>query len=123
VGAGGGGLAILGALAADERGEVLARVMPLLEQAWRVSHSVLRKSIALFDEEGHALIRNRVQAGVSAIGYPVRGALGQPIAALSIATFNERLGPQRIGTVVGRLQQAARELQNKLAASRTVRPA
>lgn len=122
LGAGAGGLAILGALPADERQDVFERVAPVLKQTWGLSGAALEESIRLFDKEGYALIRNRVHAGVSAVGYPVRGASGQPIAALSIASFNERLGPQRVASVVGRLRQAARDVQDRLAATRTMRP-
>ncbi len=74
----------------------------------------MRSSIQRFDEEGYAFIRNRVHAGISAIGYPVRGGFGQPIAALSIAALNERLTLARIPPLLHELKQAAHALQQQL---------
>jgi DNA-binding IclR family transcriptional regulator len=114
LGAGAGGLAILGALPADERADILERVAPLLEQSWGLGKAALLASIHTFDEEGHAFIRNRVHAGISAIGVPVRGGFGQPIAALSIAALNERLTAARIPPLLAELRQAAHALQLQL---------
>jgi DNA-binding IclR family transcriptional regulator len=115
LGVGAGGLAILGALAQPQRDEVVARVGPRLESDWGVSAALLRESLKLFETNGYALIRNRVHAGVSAVGVPVRGGFGQPIAALSIAALNERLRTSAaISTVVAELRIAAARLERHL---------
>lgn len=114
LGAGAGGLAILAALPEPERSEVVARVAPVLEAEWSIGRTVLRDSIRLFDREGYALIRNRVHAGVSAVGVPLRGALGQPIAALSVAALSERLRPATIPRIAAELKEAARGLEGRM---------
>jgi DNA-binding IclR family transcriptional regulator len=114
LGAGAGGLAILASLPAAERDEVLQRVTPVLESHWSLGKSVLRDSIRLFDQEGYAFIRNRLHAGISAVGVPVRGELGQPIAALSVAALNERMRAPAISRVVDELKRAAALLEKAL---------
>jgi DNA-binding IclR family transcriptional regulator len=119
LGAGAGGLAILAALPDDERDEVFERVAPQLERSLHLTRAALRKSMEMLDSEGYALIRNRVHAGVSAVGYPVRGAWGQPIAALSVAGLNERLQTTRLPRVVTQLRQAAQRLERELLGSQS----
>lgn len=114
LGIGAGGLAILGAMPAEERSLLLDRIEPLLDETWGLSKANLRASVQKFDEEGYAFIRNRVHAGISAIGYPIRGDFGQPIAALSIAALNERMTPGRLPPLVRELQRSAAELQKQL---------
>jgi DNA-binding IclR family transcriptional regulator len=114
LGAGAGGLAILGAMTPADRSGVIARVGDSLEKDWGITPAVLRASLAHFDTEGYALIRNRVHAGVSAVGVPVTSASGLPIAALSIAALNERLGPSNIVAVVKELRAAAGQLQRQV---------
>lgn len=114
LGAGAGGLAILGAMGVSERSEVIARVGDSLERDWKITPDVLRVSLDHFDEEGYALIRNRVHAGISAVGMPVLSAAGLPLAAISIAALNERLGQSNIGAVVKELRAAAGQLQRNI---------
>jgi DNA-binding IclR family transcriptional regulator len=120
LGAGAGGLAILAALPHDERTEVLGRIAPALETDWGISRAALDASIDHADAEGYTLIRNRVHAGISAIGYPIRNPLGRPMAAVSIAALNSRLTDLHIPAVVGHLKQAALRLEKELARVRSL---
>lgn len=116
LGAGAGGLAILGALDGAEREAVVQRVGALLAAQWSIPPQVLQDSLQAFDRDGHAVIRNRVHAGISAVGVPVRGPAGQPIAGLSAAALNERMGAARIGLLVGELRAAATQIERALRA-------
>lgn len=116
LGVGAGGLAILGALEESEREGIVRRVLPVLERDWGLGAKELRQSLRLYAERGYALIRNRVHPGIGAIGYPVHDSLGQPIAALSVASINERLSDARLGKILGKLQAAANEVESSLKA-------
>jgi DNA-binding IclR family transcriptional regulator len=111
LGAGAGGLAILGALSGAEREQVIGRVLLKLQNEWQLGERELRESLAAFDTQGHALIRNRLHAGISAVGTPVRNSLGRPVAALSVASINERMNAKHVRVLAGHLQAASREVE------------
>ncbi len=114
LGAGAGGLAILGALPADERAAVLPRVEHLLQSAFRLSPKDVIDSLTAFDRDGYSHVRNRIHASVSAVGFPIRGALRQPIAALSVAALTARITPARLRSLVAMLRSATQEFERAL---------
>lgn len=122
LGLGAGGLAILAALAHPEMEEVLAAIMPAIESRWRFPEGALRDSIQNARENGHAVIRNRITLGTTAVGRHVKDSLGRPVAALSIAAVNARMDPARILQLASLLEREAREIERLLVRRRPALP-
>lgn len=71
------------------------------------------------NREGIAIIHNRVNLGVTALGLPFRDSLGQPIGALSIAAMSQRMAATRIERIGRHLQDAVAAVEEKLTTRRT----
>ena len=117
LGVGAGGLAILAALPDDELEEVIRAVAPALDSDWATSESELRAMVGQIRRDGHTLIHNRVFQGVSALGQPIRDSAGRPIAAVSVATVNQRLPPSRVSELNEYLRRAVHTAESTSAAA------
>lgn len=110
LGLGAGGLAMLAALPRDEQERVLERVGPKIEAQWGFPVSLLMESLGTARTQGCALIRNRVNPGVTAIGSPFVDSLGQVLGAVTIAATNARMEAARLDTLQRLLQAASLEI-------------
>ena len=117
LGVGAGGLALLAGLPDGEREEVMRAVAPDLEADWQTSESELHELVERIRHDGYTLIHNRVFQGVSALGQPIRDAAGRPIAAISIATINQRMRPSRVRELNEYLRRAVHKAQTTIAAA------
>jgi len=111
LGVGAGGLAILSVIEDGEQDRIIERVGRALPEFGRLDASALKDACKFASDEGRAVIRNRVSLGVTAVGMPVRDSLGQPVAALSVATLTQRMGPQRIEQVSEALSRAVKQVE------------
>ncbi len=116
LGVGAGGLAILAALPAAEQRQVLDAIGERVQREWGVSRTLLQTSIKQVQVKGYALIRNRVNAGVSAIGQHFCDSIGRPFAALSVAAINDRMTQARVKTLSALLTGSVREIRQSLRA-------
>lgn len=117
LGVGAGGLAILAALPEQERLAITAAIAPELEAEWRTSPEHLAELVEQVHRDGYTLIHDRVFHGVSALGRPILDADHMPVAAVSIATVNQRMRPTRIRELDGYLRRAVQQAQNSVAAA------
>jgi len=120
LGLGAGGLAILAALPNPEMEDVLVANMPAIESRWRFPEGALRDSIQNAREKGHAVIRNRITLGTTAVGRHVNDSLGRPFAALSVAAVNARMDAARTLHVASLLNREARKIERLLLRVRPV---
>ena len=111
LGIGAGGLAILAALPATEREQLLPEIQKEIEANWQFSRQALLRSITEARKAGHALIRNRVTPGVSAIGLAFSDLTGRTVGAISIAAVNDRLNARRIPALTLMLTQAVKQIE------------
>lgn len=110
LGVGAGGMALLAALPVMERENVLDAIQPQLDSEWGMSRDFLTSSIEETHRKGYTLVRNRVNAGVSAMGRHFTDATGRPIASLSVAAIHERMTPVRIKTMATLLARSTQEI-------------
>lgn len=118
LGVGAGGLAILAAIEADERAEIIERVAPMLPDFGNLDAAALAAACDQTNREGIAIIHNRVSLGVTAIGLPFRDSLGQAIGALSVAAMSQRMAAARIDRIGKHLQKAVAAVERRLTARR-----
>lgn len=106
LGVGGGSLAILAALDDAERERVLEANAAILGRSYPAfAPDVLRHLADRARREGFALNAGRAAPGSWAIGVAVRGADGTPVAALSVASIEQRLTGQRAVEVIAALTE------------------
>lgn len=114
LGLGAAGLAMLAALPHEQAEEVLAAVMGVIERDWRFPEADLRASLELAREQGHAVIRNRITPGVTAMGHPIDDSLGQVFGAVTVAGPNARMTARRLDSLLGSLRSTARSIEKAL---------
>ncbi|MCD2513011.1 IclR family transcriptional regulator [Comamonas endophytica] len=90
-----GGLAFLMALPAREVDSILAAVGSRLGSFQQLEVNKLREAVAAARKQGYACIGEHAVAGVTAIGLPVPGAGGAPVAALTVASTTSRMTLER----------------------------
>jgi DNA-binding IclR family transcriptional regulator len=117
LGVGAGGLAIIAALPAGDLEDVIRSIAADLESNWHTSEPELREMIELIRRDGHTLIHNRVYQGVSALGQPIRDPSGRPVAAVSVATINQRMRPSRVRELNEYLRRAVHAAETTVAVS------
>lgn len=118
LGVGAGGLAVLSAIAEDERREIIERVSPALAPFGNLDGPALREACAKAREVGAAVIQDRISLGVSAVGMPFRDAMGQPAGALSVAALTQRMPARRITEVAALLGTACADVEQRLRSTR-----
>nr|WP_305123220.1 IclR family transcriptional regulator [Roseomonas sp. GC11] len=115
LGVGGAGLALLAALPEAEAEEVMARNAPLLAEAYPQHRPErLRALLAGARAAGYAINPGLVVAHSWGIGVAVRDAAGEPVAALSLAAIESRLGPERQPELAALLREEATRLEARL---------
>lgn len=117
LGLGAGGLAILAYVPDEEREELIQRFGQHAAAQRELSEDALRRAVRECRRQGYALIRNRVNPGVSAVGVPLLNSLDQPFAAVSVAAIDARMSRARIAALAGILRQRVRLIRQSLAGS------
>jgi DNA-binding IclR family transcriptional regulator len=111
LGIGAGAMALL---AWQSQAEIDA-ILPLVEQRMaqypKVSMNWLKNEIERSRERGYAVFLNMLVDRMGAIGVPVFGADGRPVAALSIAALSDRLSA-RMDQLVDMLKREAEIIGN-----------
>lgn len=114
LGLGAGSLALLAALPDDEVEAVIARNHGQYARYPRFTPDALRAMVRETRAQGFALNDGNMLPEMTALGVTVHDAAGRPSAALSIATINSRMPPERRAPVVAQLQRQARALEQAL---------
>jgi DNA-binding IclR family transcriptional regulator len=110
LGLGQGSLAILAHLPEAEQEEVIRFNIPRLIDRGFLDEAGLRAAIATAREQGWVNLNTGLIPGMAGVGVPVVDAQGRPVAALSVGTLAERLGPERLPGVVRILKTEAANL-------------
>lgn len=114
MGVGAGGLAILAALPPSRSAAILRRNAARYPAYGGIDLSLLQRGIEQARAQGWAHMANRATAGMAAIGVPLIGPEGEPVAALSIAAINSRMQPDREAWLAGLLGDHCRALTEQL---------
>lgn len=114
LGLGAGGLAILAAMPEDEAREVLASVAGTIENEWHFPEATLKESLQAARARGLAVIENRINPGVTAIGRSFRDSLGHVFGAITVAGSSARLTKVRTAAIEGSLREAAQTIERAL---------
>ncbi|MEP6965443.1 MAG: IclR family transcriptional regulator C-terminal domain-containing protein, partial [Polaromonas sp.] len=118
LGVGGGACALLAALSDEEVDDVLARNAQLRAARFpRCTDGVIRQLIRETRAKGYCLQPGLVIESSWAVGVPVYSAQGRPVASISIAAIETRLGLARSVALGNRLMQASAELTQLQAAA------
>lgn len=111
LGVGAGACAILAALSDEEIGDVLARNAALrAERFARCTDEAIWQLIRETRDKGYCTQPGLVIEGSWAVGVPVFDSNNRPVASISIAAIESRLGTARSAALGNRLMQASREL-------------
>ena len=118
LGVGAGACAILSALCDEEVDDVLARNAALRASRFpRCTDVVIRQLIRETREKGYCLQPGLVIESSWAVGVPVYSSQGSPVASISIAAIETRLGLARSAALANRLMQVSAELTQLQAAA------
>lgn len=107
LGVGQGSLAILAYLPEDERETVIRYNLPRLRDFHLYDEVFLRSEVENVRKLGYAGRNTGVLQGMAGLAVPILDREGRAVAALSVATITDRLGPDRLPTVVELLKREA----------------
>ncbi|MFW0753846.1 IclR family transcriptional regulator [Pseudomonas sp. H11T01] len=107
LGVGQGSLAILAFLPEDERETVIRYNLPRLKDFHLYDEVFLRSEVENVRSLGYAGRNTGVLQGMAGVAVPILDREGRAVAALSVATISDRLGPDRLPTVVEMLKREA----------------
>ena len=111
LGVGAGACAILAALSDEEVGDVLSRNAALRAERFpRCTDEAIWQLVRETRDKGYCTQPGLVIEGSWAVGVPVFDANNRPVASISIAAIEGRLGPARSAALGNRLMLASREL-------------
>ena len=115
LGVGAGSCAMLAAMADDDIGRILARNTAMRAERYPGCTDIaIQRLIQETRSQGYCLNPGLVLESSWAIGVPVYDAHNRPVASLSLAAIEARLGPARRAALGNRLMQASRELTGLL---------
>lgn len=114
LGVGAGGLAVLAAIEAGERAEIIARVAPALPAFGRLSEQALAEACLRTAEQGVAVIENKVSLGVTAVGAHFCDSMGQPIGAVSVEALSQRMTAARVKRIAQCVRLGAQQITQNL---------
>lgn len=114
LGVGQGSLAILAFLPEDERETVIRYNLPRLKDFHLYDEVFLRSEVESVRHLGYAGRNTGVLQGMAGVAVPILDRDGRAVAALSVATISDRLGPDRLPTVVGLLKREAAAISPKI---------
>ena len=114
LGVGQGRLAILAFLPEDERETVIHYNLPRLRDLHLYDEVLLRSEVTSVRQLGYAARNTGVLPGMAGLAVPILDRDGHAVAALSVATISDRLGPDRLPTVVELLKREAAAIGPRL---------
>ncbi|MCQ3014618.1 IclR family transcriptional regulator [Pseudomonas tremae] len=114
LGVGQGSLAILAFLPEDERETVIAYNLPRLKDFHLYDEVFLRSEVDNVRRLGYAGRNTGALPGMAGLAVPILDRSGRAVAALSVATISDRLGPDRLSTVVELLKREATTISAKI---------
>ncbi len=114
LGVGQGSLAILAFLPEEERDEVIRYNLPRLKDFHHYDEVLLRAEIDNVRSLGYAGRNTGVLDGMAGLAVPILDRNGHAVAALSVATISDRLGPNRMPTVVALLKREATAIGERI---------
>lgn len=107
LGVGQGSLAILAFLPEEERDTVIRYNLPRLKDFHLYDEVFLRSEVENVRRQGYAARNTGALPGMAGLAVPIFDREGRSVAALSVATIVDRLGPDRLPTVVELLKREA----------------
>jgi DNA-binding IclR family transcriptional regulator len=107
LGVGQGSLAILAYLPEEERDMVIRYNLPRLKDFHLYDEVFLRSEVENVRRLGYAARNTGALPGMAGLAVPIFDREGRSVAALSVATISDRLGPDRLMTVVELLKREA----------------
>ncbi|WP_394755103.1 IclR family transcriptional regulator [Rhodoferax sp.] len=117
LGVGAGACAMLAALSDEQVDDVLTRNAELrAERFARCTDKTIRSLVLETRAKGYCVQPGLVIESSWAVGVPVYDVGGRPVAAISLAAIESRLGPARSAALGNRLMQASSELTTLQAA-------
>lgn len=114
LGVGQGSLAILAFLPEDERETVIAYNLPRLKDFHLYDEVFLRSEVESVRRLGYAGRNTGALPGMAGLAVPILDRNGRAVAALSVATITDRLGSDRLMTVVELLKREATAIGAKI---------
>ena len=114
LGVGQGSLAILAFLPEEERETVIRYNLPRLKDFHLYDEVFLRSEVESVRRLGYAARNTGVLEGMAGLAVPILDRNGHAVAALSVATISDRLGPGRLPTVVELLKREAAAIGPKI---------
>jgi DNA-binding IclR family transcriptional regulator len=116
LGVGAGSCAMLAALSDEDIADILQRnAAARLARYPRCTDAAIGRLIRETRAQGYCLNPGLVLESSWAVGVPVYDAQQRPVASISLAAIESRLGAARAAALGNRLMQASRELQGLLA--------
>ena len=117
LGAGGGAMAILSAMAAAESERILqSNAARLRDRFPRYDEDTARSVIVRGRGLGHVIYDVLEVPGIRTVAMPIVDSAGQSVAALSIATMAQRLQPDRVAELLPTMRGAGVAIREELAA-------
>jgi len=107
LGVGQGSLAILAYLPEEERDTVISYNLPRLKDFHLYDEVFLRSEVENVRRLGYPARNTGALPGMAGLAVPIFDREGRSVAALSVATISDRLGPDRLPTVVELLKREA----------------
>lgn len=114
LGVGAGNLAMLAGLPDDEIRTIVAANAPQYPHFGKLDSATIMAAVEESRELGYAFNDRLILAGMRAVGVPVLGHDGRPVAALSVAAITERMSPARRADIVAWLAEEAKALNERL---------
>lgn len=114
LGVGAGGLAVLAAIAPEEREAIIERVAPALPAFGKLTDAGLRLACEETVRAGVAVIQNRVSLGVTAVGAHFCDSMGQAMGAVSVAALTQRMTAARMRRIAQQVRAAAAQIELRI---------
>jgi len=83
--------------------------------------AAFREELRRIRDDGHALDREEMAPGLRCIGVPVTDHTGRPFATVSLSAPVDRMGPERIATLIPQVKTAAAEISRMLGSPSPIR--
>lgn len=114
LGVGSGSLALLAFLPDEEVAEIIKANRPRLAKYPKFAPHILPGLVAQARTSGFAFNDGRIVSAMSAVAVPIHDPRGTVVAALSIASINERMGKARVKQIAAMLLDEAAKLKQRL---------
>lgn len=113
LGVGAGSMALLAFLPAAEIERIVSQ-HAATATAFGFDQATLLSQAEATRKQGFAFNDQQIIPGMSAVGAPINGRSGAPVAALSVAAISSRMEPQRRANIVAWLREESANLEREL---------